>query len=155
VGCRPGTIIHRYYVRPCSFKSRLVACCQIERFMRPQRVMFTSFIIIATVTNLYFYDYLGVNNQGTQSEKLGYQSHIQWSFVVCTFYNYNEVVFTVCFFTPAYLIGISLSLASFCIDGHEILKIEGEEQTCAEFQRLRVLRSILILFFTLIAHYLQ
>jgi hypothetical protein len=75
--------------------------------MRPQRVVFTYFLIHAVVANLYYYDLLGENSQGSKSEKLGHELHIFFNFMQVMMYNINEFVFTLCVMAPTFIVAIS------------------------------------------------
>jgi len=40
------------------------------KFMRPQRVCYTYFLLHAIIANLFFYDLLGESFQGTRADKI-------------------------------------------------------------------------------------
>jgi len=48
-------------------------------------------------------------------------------------YNCNELIFSVLVMAPTFLIAVAFQVNSFCKDGEEFIKIEGEEQKCSQF----------------------
>jgi hypothetical protein len=56
---------------------------------------------------------------------------------------------------PSFIIAICVQAASFCKDGEEYVKIEGEQQSCSEFRSIRIYRAMIVLVLIIFAHYVQ